>query len=390
MKIRWFHFGLTLAACTHTDGYNVRGESQGPRTSGPDVQLTYNADQDYWPTWTQDGAAVLYAFVDPGSARHRCVGLLPAAGGSRIWEMCHNQATYDDSSSSFPAYALGADGRLLYVEAVTPFVPGIPAGSQAAPFEMTLWLADTAAPFRRTPLLALPLFVDGSSISWLGDLAWTGPNSFIALGQSYAIVRHCFGTGFPANPACDAYDTVLSSGTSAAGSGVVVRGTIVNGQATLTAVTGTVGATAFSLAEAGASIVFTRRDDNVLYKVAAGGGTVTAVGQASSTQFPANQLVGVSCLGSTCIVATDSVTLTRLEPTKIFPVLNGGARELRRISLVTGTSTTMASFAETISAPQLSMRGGDLVLQIGGIWGHLQTYQGSTQSDLHLLKAVVP
>jgi hypothetical protein len=287
-----------------------------------------------------------------------------------------------------PAYALGANGRLLYLEAVSPLIPGVVAGTDAEPFETTLWLADSAAPFHRTALYSLPAFINGSAISWLGDLAWTGPNSFIALGQSYAIVRHCFGTCFPATPAGDSYDTVLSTGTVTATSGAVLSGTIANGQATLTVIPGTAGATGYSLAEGGASIVYTRRNDPSLYKVPIAGGTAINVGQATSQSAPLNEILGVSCLTTTCIVTTDSVTLTRLDPTKIFPLIGAGMRELRTISLLTGASSTIASYGSVISAPQLSPRG-DLVLQVGGMWGHLQTYAGSDQSDLHLLAGVV-
>ena len=388
MTVRWLLVPLLVGACTHSEPFTNDVVLPGPRTSGANVQLTYNVDQDYWPIWTADGSAILYAFVDPDVPKHRCIGLLPPTGGTRIWQMCHNDATYDDSISSFTAYALAADGRLLYVEAVTPTVPGIPVGSQAAPFETTLWLADTAAPFRRTALLSLPANVNGSAVSWLGDLAWTGPNTFVALGQYYAIALHCFGVCIPPVPGGSLYDTVWSTGTIATASGIVVRGTIANGQATLTAVARTAGATGYSLAESGTSIVFTLRDDNRLYQVPASGGAVVTVGQATSPALPGNQLFGVSCLGTTCVVATDSATLTRLEPSHLFPMLNGGLRELRSISLVTGSSSTLASYQSVISAPQLSPRG-DLVLQVGGLWGHLETYEGSEQSDLYLLIGVV-
>ncbi len=363
----------------------------GPFASGTDVQLTFNADQDYWPIWTEDGHGILYAYVDPDSPMHRCVGLLPPAGGTLSWHMCHNSFAYNDSSTSFTGYALGADSRLIYTDAVSPYVPGIPAASQAAPYETTLWLADSAAPFARTPLLTLPTFVDGSSISWLSDIAWTSATTFIALGQDYAIVRHCFGTGFPADPACDFSDTVFSTSSTdlAHSAGVVIRGTIANGLATLHAVPGTVGATGYSQAEAGATIVFTKRDDPVLYKVPSAGGAVTPVGLVPDSAIAGYQLLGVSCKGTTCVVAGDVVTLTRLSPSKIFPVLTPGVRELRSVSLATGTSTPIRSYPGIVSSLQISPLTSDVVLQTDGMWGHSQTYEGSIPSDLHLLAGIV-
>src|SRR5579862_9420510 len=106
---------VMLLACTHSDAFITPGQAVGPFTSGADVQLTLNPDQDYWPTWTADGRGILYSFVDPGSTfLHRCMGLLPAAGGSRLWQWCDNRATQLDSSSSFTAYALSSSGALLY------------------------------------------------------------------------------------------------------------------------------------------------------------------------------------------------------------------------------------------------------------------------------------
>lgn len=391
MSIR-LRISLSLAlllGCSHSDPFVTRIPMVGPLTAGADVRLTLNSDQDYWPTWTEDGSGILYAFVDPDLPRHRCVGLLPPAGGTRYWQMCHNGVAYDDSNSSFTAYALGSNGRLLYAEAVSLFVPGVPAPGQAAPYETTLWLADSAAPFTRTALLSIPLtLADGTAVFWLSDMAWTGANTFIALGQNLAIVRHCFGTGFPADPACDFSDSVFSTGGPPAGA--VVRGTITGGHATLTAVPGTDGATGYSVAENGASIVFTKRDDGSLYKVPAAGGAVTTVGMVPSPLRPGYQVFGVSCRGSNCIAATDSATLTRLEPTKIFPLLRGGYRELRSISLVTGISGAVTSYSDIISAPAVSPITGDVVLQIGGTWGHLQTFAGSVPSDLHLLRGLVP
>jgi hypothetical protein len=387
---------VLLLGCSHSDTFAPIVPTVAAPPVSPDVLLTYNADQDYWPIWSEDGQGILYAYVDPGpNVTHRCVGLLPPAGGTRIWSMCHNEIRYNDSVSSFTAYALGSDGRLLYTEAVAPLVPGIPAPSQATPSEITLWLADSAKPFTRTALLTLPTNIGGTAVNWLSDMAWTGSTTFIALGQNFTVFRHCFGTGFPADPACDYSDSVFSTGGAPAGA--VIRGTISGDHATLTVVTGTDGATGYSVAENGASIVFTKRNDGALYKVPASGGVATIVVSYVPSPFRLGyQLLGVSCRGTTCIAATDSVTLSQLEPTTIYPVLRGGSRELRSISLVTGTSSSVPGVAGTqvysgvVSVPTVSPISGDVVVQVGGAWGHLQTFQGSGPSDLHLLRGLVP
>ena len=243
MSSRWTGLAvvLVLLGCGHSDAFTPVLPTVGPFSTGDDVRLTFNGDQDYWPTWTGDGRGILYAFVNPAApgipaGRHRCLGILPAAGGTRIWQWCDDRATEADSTTSFTAYALGTDGRLLYVEAVAP------ANSASFPRQVTLWLADTAAPLNRTALLTVPAALAG--VTWLADLAWTGPNSFIALGQVFASFPHC--------STCFSSDSLFADSSQIGGlraaSGIVVIGTITGGQATLQAVSGTEGAAGYSLA----------------------------------------------------------------------------------------------------------------------------------------------
>ena len=220
-----------MLACGHSETFVEPTSSVGAFNAGPDIRLTLNPDQDYWPTWTEDGRGILYSYVDqvPGP-QHRCIGLLPATGGTRIWQLCDNRATQGDSVNSFAAYALGTDGRLIYVEAAAH--AGLLA--PAAPDESTLWLADSAAPFQRRPLLTLPTFVGSTRVAWLADIAWTGPTTFIALGQDFPLLGHC---NF-----CGPMDSIFYGVA-------VVRGTITATGATLAIVPGTAGATSYSFAE---------------------------------------------------------------------------------------------------------------------------------------------
>ena len=186
------------------------------------MRLTLNTEQDYWPAWTENGAGILYSFIRPGSGpQHRCLGLLPAAGGRVLWQLCDDRAIESDSTNSFIAYALGGDGRLLYVEAVAR------NGVQGTvPAETTMWLADSARPFERRALFSFPGFVSGLPVAWLADLVWTGPSTFIALAQDFTPFAHCRDCGV---------DDSLFIGEA------VVRGTIDASGATLQAVAGTAG-----------------------------------------------------------------------------------------------------------------------------------------------------
>jgi hypothetical protein len=359
---------LALAGCEHSGPFIDEPSTVGPAVTPAGVRLTFNVEQDYWPTWTDDGRGILYSFVNPGATAHRCLGLLPAAGGTRLWELCDDRFSQADSLSSFTGYALGSAGRLLYVEAVAP------QNSPLTPISTTLWLADTAAPFTRTALLTLPTVVDGIGIGWLSDIAWTGPNTFIALAQGFSIEAE-------PNPPCNfADDSVFAN------SGVVVNGTIVSGRATLQPVSGTTGATGYSLAEDGASLVFITRGNVYLYKVPAGGGTAVAVAPASITAGA--QLLGVSCRASLCIVADSPVSFPAHIPLPCHFV-DPGPMELRSFSLVTGASQSVKVAGDIIVGPQISPATGDVVVQVGGNPGHLQTIKTPSNGDLYLYQGLV-
>jgi hypothetical protein len=397
-----------LPACTHTDSFPTPVvPALGPFATGADVQLTFNVDQDYWPTWTEDGRGILYAYVDREQPLHRCIGLLPASGGSRLWQLCDDRAVRDDSASSFGAFAIDSTGRLLVAETVSSANAGATALSQTS-----LWLADTAHPYVRTSLLTMPVNVGTTVITWLADLSWTGPNTFIALGQQFASLPHCIGGGLSVN--CPSRDSTWAD------PGIVVRGTIAANHATLQSVAGTDGATAYSLAENGASIVFTLEHDLRLFKVASTGGTPVPTPNPLALDTLTRQvgeLVGVSCKGETCIVARDGILISAdywafnmklgaiVLQKESAQFLGSPAAprpmELHKIALTDGTDQLLQMDTTNVVyvTPMLSPVSGDVVFQLGGGWGHLQTFATAAtgnlfatdgNSVLHLLKGLVP
>lgn len=397
-----------MLGCTHSDLFATPPISiMPPFSTGSDVQITFNVDQDYWPTWNGDGKGILYAYVDREWPLHRCLGMLAPAGGTRLWQLCDNRAVRDDSMTSFAAFAMDTAGHLLVAEAVS----SIHEGFIALPLT-SLWLADAAHPYVRTTRLTMPITIGSTPITWLADLAWTGPNTFIVFGQLFETVPHCveFIIGNKTAQQCLTRDTVLADP-----GGVVLRGTIAAGRATLQAIAGTEHATSYSLAEDGTSIVFTLTNHVQLFKMPAAGGapTPTPVGTTTSDSV---QLVGVSCKGTTCIVARDSLLLTDVQrigfvlaqfscvppfgpvtPPFTVPL---GTMELHGVSLNTGAEQLLGhNIAHVIDAtPRISPVNGG-VLQIGGGWGHLPTFATNAMpilwyadgnSVLHLYKNVVP
>ena len=378
-----------LLACGHSDSFITSVSTVGPSGSGPDVQLTFNVDQDYWPAWTEDGNGILYAFV-PLDTRitHRCIGLLPPSGGTRIWQLCDERFVRNDSISSYTGFALGSSGKLLYAEASGPL-----ASPQNIP-NTGLWLADTSSPFVRTRLLNLPLDVGGFVVNWLTDIAWTGPSTFIALGQQWNTLRVCSVIN------CPGATQALKDSTFSA-DGRIVVGTIAGDHATLTAIAGTDSATGYSLVDAGAAVVFIRRDNLRLLKVPVTGGVPTTIARVTPTD--SGELLGVSCKAQACVVATSNVVLSYGGDTDEFgrpqtyahvvgaPQSTGVGGDLRTVSLATGEVAIVRLFAGIPATPHFSPTTNDVVMQVGGIWGHLQTFaRGDANSALHLLSGLVP
>jgi len=365
---------MSIGACSHSDVFGYTAPDVGPSTAGSDVVITYN-QVNYWPTLTSDGSGVLYAFIDQTEATvrpvtqfelppyivaglhiHRCMGMMPVRGGTRHWEYCDNRPNEIDSITSFPAYAMDSVGRLLYTESATPRRFAFDTA------RVSLWLADSATPFRRQQLVHFPLMLGDSVVNWLADLKWTGRSTFTAVAQRMVLLGH------PCPPVCSPaqVDSVFY------GQGVVT-GTIAAGSATLAAVSGTYGATAYAIVDSGATVVFSAVNNVNLMKVPIAGGTPSVA--ASAVAPLGSQIVGISCLGTRCVAATGPAP--------------GGSSQLRSISLATGAVSTVFSSGQSLSMPLLTSTG-DVIAQVGPGFGRIQTYwNGATPITLRLYKGLI-
>ncbi len=384
----WLAVCIFLVACGHSDSYVIAPVgSRGPFITGSMVQLTYNVEADYWPAWTQDGRGILYSFVDPNARLHRCLGLLPAAGGSRRWEFCDSRGQRTDTMSSYTAYALDSTGRLLFAEAISAVNP-----EDRGPLPVsTLWLADTANILVRTRLLTLPVKVDSVLVNWLADIAWLDSTSFIALGQQFSSVDHCPDPPNPLN--CPGRDSMwVDSG------GVVLQGRLQGNHVTLQSIAGTAGATGYSLANGGATVAFTLKHQLDVFTVPITGGEPVPVPKLGVDTFyqQAGELLGVTCRGSECLVAKGGVLLsgTYLYGPCEYPECYAFARyfapkplpmELHRFSLASGADQVVAYDTTNVvfATPRLSPVSDDVVIQFGGGWGHLQTFATSGGADVY-------
>ncbi|MGH7523305.1 MAG: hypothetical protein ACREK8_03275 [Gemmatimonadales bacterium] len=276
----------------------------GPRVAGPEAFLTSGTNG----TWTTDGAGILYTdsclTIPPvpfGSIHG--MAMQPATGGSATWVRCENRAPLifsRDSDELFFTPALNPKGKLLYIEAVGYNV-NAPIPCLCLPFpngwHADLWTDDSGfAPGTRRRLMTLyrdhlGVVTDTLAVNWLSDVTWSGDNTFIALAGNLhpPIVLNSFG---------------------------VFRG-IIAGTASISLVDGTSGARLFSLARAGATIVFVN-DSLTIREISSTGGAVSVV--AKIPVGDERYIRDLSCVADRCLVITSdgarppqtfwSVTLT--------------------------------------------------------------------------------
>ena len=342
---------LLLGACGHSDPFTTpKIDQQGPFNTVARSRITFNSDADYAPSWTADGRGIIYTYADPGRADHdRCLAILPAAGGTRIFTLCDNRPGHADSAETITSGALSTDGKLLYLVGSS-----LPIGQ--LPVNVTLFLADTSAPFNRRALLTLPTPVAGGPIpSWLGDVSWVAADQFVAMAQDITLMPQCFG--------CALRDTVFNNLG-------VVRGTVTGSGATLQLLAGTSGARSYSLADGGSTVVFAI--GLAIFKVAVGGGTVTLV-----TTLPAGngkRIDDVSCRGGACVVNS-----FEQEPNPL-----GGSRPAYKLSRFSsaGGAATLIDTTDTgpWSAVRLAPTGADAVVRVGSL----------KTGDLYLFRNLLP
>lgn len=94
-RVRGPRLALALIAvlgCSHVDpGAPSDPPITRPYDPAPPVRLTLNPGQDQWPTFTADGRGIWYAYEDLDRTDHdQCLGLLPAAGGTRTVSACQD------------------------------------------------------------------------------------------------------------------------------------------------------------------------------------------------------------------------------------------------------------------------------------------------------------
>src|SRR3990170_2632702 len=104
-------------ACEHSRPVDPGPGPPPPLRTGPSpLRITFNVDSEWNPVFTRDGSGILYSFQLPGRIdRDRCLGLVPASGGTLIGELCWRSGGDLDSVDVVVTAAESPSGRLAFV-----------------------------------------------------------------------------------------------------------------------------------------------------------------------------------------------------------------------------------------------------------------------------------
>ena len=330
---------FALGACDHSAAPTVPEYTE--RGTGNFAGLGADA------VWTEDGTGLLFTSTcltnqtAKGPLFAAALSVLPAGGGSISWQRCehaHSNQVPADSLADFWAAALATDGRLLYLESVTDLQGlskqiGKPPVTFPGFTDAALWLTDSAFPLsRRRKLLSLYRVdttgvktIPDDQVDWLVNLAWTGQQTFVALGAN------------------------LSSrlGSYQPRPLRVVHGTIGASTTSLAAIPGTEGARAYSLAEGNATIVFLG-DSGRIERVPIDGGAATTV--ATVPTLVGRSFMDISCKSELCLVLTQEIDANgRIQST------------FWNVSLATGALTAVGTSPTVYRTAKISPRSNTVV-----------------------------
>lgn len=173
---------LLAAACGHQDPFPP-GDSpdNDPRSTIPPIRLTLSLGEDLAPAWLADGSGIAYSFArETRFSTDRCLGELPAGGGTRRVEKCVVSGPDLDSTHALGPVALGPGRLAAWVDARS--LRGRTAPDKASIRVGTLAHGDSGAPVRTLPYPAPSgnLHATATHLGWLSRdlLAYIGADVF--------------------------------------------------------------------------------------------------------------------------------------------------------------------------------------------------------------------
>lgn len=326
-----------VSACDHSEPFRPGAYGpDGPRTSGPLVQLTYNVGEDIGPAWRPDGAIVYSAERQDRADRDRCLALQPAGGGAVSVYSCRTTAA-NDSLDVFEGAAFGPDGRVAYARAASHRFP-IPIGPDA----QALVVGTLEDPSGARVLRPLPHSVSDGPYEAVASIAWLGSTRLMFLAQRVRYPRPC------SSCAPDTVRTGLRLVTIEFSGSVPV----------LAELAGTDSVSSAAVSASPDTIYFTRNGDSRVYRYALSSGDTATVhdfgasGIARDVSVAAGRLAAV--VGGDVFFVADPI----LGPSQVD---NGGP--LRFVILATGAESVLGADTSRFRRPALSPDGTRVVYE---------------------------
>jgi len=242
---------LAALACGHEDPIAPgSGGASGPKDATDPVRLTWAPGYDATPFWLPDGSGILHSFDRTLSGQFdRCLGVLPAGGGSRTFEFCGTGAGAADSLDALEGAGVSPGGRLIFQWSQS-------IGTRTSPNTSALVLATLERPDDFVPLVLMPnILPGGRSHGRAARVDWLDEDRAVYLGEE-VYYKTCNGC-IP--------DTVRIGRE-----GVLVN---LSGAApALSIIPGTEDATSLATAPGSDYLYLTRRFDSRVYRLPVSGG----------------------------------------------------------------------------------------------------------------------
>jgi hypothetical protein len=353
MKIVRVAVPLLLAAfaCDHpAPPEPVDYPPSGPFNTDSPRQLTFSPGPDLSPAWLPDGSGIIYQFEHLDQIDgDRCLGILPAAGGTLRQEICNNTVAGDDSTDAYGDAAVSRAGQIFFSRASDAW-----RLHNLAPAVEDIAVAPLAAPGMAQPVRTLPYTVAGGRTHYaVAQTRWLGDSAVVYVAQNVFYIR---GVG---------YDTVRA--------GIeLARMDLKNAPGVVTALAGTDSASSVALG-AGDTIYYTvAGDSRVFRRTFAGGDTVVwdfgAAGIARDVQVSGSTLYAV--VGG---------AVTYFHDPSLGPLQFDGGGVIHVVDLALGTDTPMADATRYYRRIALSPDGRHIVAE------GLPIGVGGAQPDLWLI-----
>jgi hypothetical protein len=176
-----------LAGCGHGEPFSSRYlPEDGPIGSLQPRQLTRSPGEDQFPSWSPDGSALLYSFVDPVTM-DRCVGQMPGGGGQVVVFRCPTDDRANDSLDQAIEPMMRGDGSVAWVHLHSARERQIHDGGS-----LYLGSLDGTRPPRR--LWHFPYLAPTGSVHFgATNLRWMPGDRLLYIGIDYLIRAVCFG-----------------------------------------------------------------------------------------------------------------------------------------------------------------------------------------------------